>query len=197
MSGEAMSRPPAEPVLKVDSREELVYLLVGRDAVQIYKPVVMAGLATAITGLVLYQTVMPQGFTGWLVLLAAFMVTPFLAGPGAGCVRENTRRPSRYRLDEVIHTPVRLSIMSALAAADRVDFRFLRELVEVSDSLLSKHMTLLEDAGYVTVIKGYQGKRPRTWFTLTSTGRTAFDAYLAALHEIVGIGVSQPTPPVS
>ena len=102
----------------------------------------------------------------------------------------------RYRLDEVIHAPVRLSIMSALAAADRADFRFLRELVEVSDWLLSKHMTLLEDAGYVEVIKGYQGKRPRTWFTLTDTGRAAFDAYLAALHEIVGTGASQP-PPVS
>lgn len=98
----------------------------------------------------------------------------------------------RYRLDEVIHAPVRLSIMSALAAADRVDFRFLRELVEVSDSLLSKHMTVLEDAGYVEVIKGYQGKRPRTWFTLTNTGRAAFDAYLAALREIVGTGASQP-----
>ena len=102
----------------------------------------------------------------------------------------------RYRLDEVIHAPVRLSIMSALAAADRADFRFLRELVEVSDSLLSKHMSLLEDAGYVEVIKGYQGNRPRTWFTLTETGRAAFDAYLAALHEIVGTGPSQP-PPVS
>jgi DNA-binding transcriptional ArsR family regulator len=101
----------------------------------------------------------------------------------------------RYRLDEVIHAPVRLSIMSALAAADRVDFRFLRELVEVSDSLLSKHMTLLEDARYVEVIKGYQGKRPRTWFSLTDTGRAAFDAYLAALHEIVGTRASQPPPP--
>lgn len=103
----------------------------------------------------------------------------------------------RYRLDEVIHAPVRLSIMSALAAADRVDFRFLRELVEVSDSLLSKHMSLLEDAGYVEVIKGYQGKRPRTWFTLTDAGRAAFDAYLAALREIVGTGAGQPPPPGS
>jgi DNA-binding transcriptional ArsR family regulator len=102
----------------------------------------------------------------------------------------------RYRLDDAIHAPVRLSIMSALAAADRVDFRFLRELVEVSDSLLSKHMTLLEDAGYVEVTKGYHGKRPRTWFTLTGNGRAAFDAYLAALHEIVGTAASQP-PPVS
>lgn len=96
----------------------------------------------------------------------------------------------RYRLDEMIHAPVRLSIMSALAAADRIDFRYLRELVEVSDSLLSKHMTLLEDARYVAVTKGYQGKRPRTWYALTDTGRAAFDAYLDALHEITGTGAT-------
>jgi len=58
-------------------------LVVGRDAGPINKPVVAAGLAASIAGLVLYQTVMPQGFTGWLVLLAAFMVTPFLAGAWA------------------------------------------------------------------------------------------------------------------
>ena len=54
--------------------------VIGRDAARINKPVVVAGLATAVAGLVLYQTVMPPGFTGWLVLLAAFMVAPFLAG---------------------------------------------------------------------------------------------------------------------
>lgn len=54
--------------------------VVGLDARRINRPVVLAALATAIAGLVLYQTVMPQGFTGWLVLLAAFMVTPYLAG---------------------------------------------------------------------------------------------------------------------
>lgn len=98
----------------------------------------------------------------------------------------------RYRLDELIHAPVRLSVMAALAAADRVDFRYLRELVDVSDSLLSKHMTILEDAGYVEITKGYQGKRPRTWFTLTEAGRAAFNAYRAALAEIVGTGAAQP-----
>jgi hypothetical protein len=55
-------------------------LVVGRDAARINKPVVAAALATSTAGLVLYQTVMPQGFTGWLILLAAIMVTPFLAG---------------------------------------------------------------------------------------------------------------------
>ena len=108
----------------------------------------------------------------------------------------NTGNHPRHRLDELIHAPVRLSIISALAAADRADFRFLRVMVEVSDSLLSKHMTLLEDAGYVKVIKGYHGKRPRTWLTLTDTGRTAFDAYLATLQEIVGTTARQPPPHV-
>ncbi len=47
--------------------------------------------------------------------------------------------------------------------------------LEVSDSLLSKHMSHLEEAGYVQVIKGYHGKRPRTWYSLSGTGRQAFD----------------------
>ena len=92
----------------------------------------------------------------------------------------------RVRLDEVIHAPVRLSVMAAVASADRVEFRYLRDLLGVSDSLLSKHMTQLEDAGYIKVIKGYQGKRPRTWLALTPGGRAAFDDYRAALREIVG-----------
>lgn len=54
--------------------------VVGRDAARVNRPVVGAALAAAIAGLVLYQTVMPHGFTGWLVLLAALMVAPFLAG---------------------------------------------------------------------------------------------------------------------
>jgi hypothetical protein len=54
--------------------------VVGRDAARINRPAVGAGLVVVIAGLVLYQTVLPQGFTGWLVLLAAFMVAPFLAG---------------------------------------------------------------------------------------------------------------------
>lgn len=76
--------------------------------------------------------------------------------------------------------------MAALASAERIDFQYLRDLLQVSDSLLSKHMSQLEDAGYVKVIKGYHGKRPRTWFSLTETGRAAFDQYRAALREIIG-----------
>jgi DNA-binding PadR family transcriptional regulator len=58
-------------------------------------------------------------------------------------------------------------------------------------------MTLLEHAGYVEVIKGYQGERPRTWYALTGAGRAAFGAYLAALDEMVGTAAGQPPPPGS
>ena len=60
----------------------------------------------------------------------------------------------RHQLDEVIHVPVRLSIMAALAAAGQVDFRFLRDRLEVNDSRLSKHLSVLEGAGYLQMQKG-------------------------------------------
>ncbi|MFP3914021.1 MAG: winged helix-turn-helix domain-containing protein [Actinomycetota bacterium] len=93
-------------------------------------------------------------------------------------------RHPRHQLDELIHTPVRLSMMAALAEADSVDFRHMRDLVEVSDSLLSKHISTLEEAGYVHVKKGYAGKRPRTWLSLTDKGRRAYEDYIAVLAAI-------------
>lgn len=92
----------------------------------------------------------------------------------------------RERLDELIHQPVRFSIMAALAAADELEFSFVRGLVNISDSQLSKQATLLEGPGYVHIRKGYVGKRPRTWLSLTDAGRTAFDCHLETLREIAG-----------
>ncbi|MCT9932907.1 transcriptional regulator [Planotetraspora sp. A-T 1434] len=90
----------------------------------------------------------------------------------------------RHELDEVIHAPVRLSIMAALAAAEKADFRFLRDTIEVSDSLLSKHILTLEEAGYIRVEKTFVGKRARTWLSLTDRGRDAFTAYTDVLRRI-------------
>lgn len=101
----------------------------------------------------------------------------------------------RTRIDDLIHSPVRLSVMSALRAADQVHFALLRDTLEVSDSLLSKHVAALEDAGYVEVRKGYAGRRPRTWYSLTDRGRHAFDEYVATLREIVGVSESTTARP--
>jgi DNA-binding MarR family transcriptional regulator len=92
----------------------------------------------------------------------------------------------RHRLNETIHAPVRFSIVAALAGADQVEFSFVRDTVEVSDSVLSKQVATLESAGVVRVKKGYVGKRPRTWLSLTAFGRRAFQEHRAALREIAG-----------
>ena len=94
------------------------------------------------------------------------------------------RRHARHRLDELIHAPVRLSIVAALAQVDEAEFAHVRDTVEVSDSVLSKQATQLEAAGYVKIRKGYVGKRPRTWLSLTPAGRTAYTGHLEALRAI-------------
>jgi DNA-binding MarR family transcriptional regulator len=84
-------------------------------------------------------------------------------------------------------------MVALLAAASKVKFSFVRDQVEVTDSILSKQVSALEQAGYVKVDKGYVGKRPRTWLSLTKQGRRTFERHLAALREIAqsdGVGVS-------
>ncbi|WP_309234129.1 transcriptional regulator [Dietzia sp. SYD-A1] len=93
---------------------------------------------------------------------------------------------ARHRLDEVIHAPVRFSIVAALAGVDDAEFATIRDAVEVSDSTLSKQVAVLEKAGYVKVRKGYVGKRPRTWLALSREGRRAYGSHLEALRAIAG-----------
>ncbi|WP_104082589.1 transcriptional regulator [Cryobacterium sp. Y11] len=92
----------------------------------------------------------------------------------------------RHRLDDHLQNPVRFSIMAALARAGTLGFREVRDAIEVTDSALSKQVTLLETAHYVSVGKAFVGKMPRTSLTLTRQGRTAWKSHLAALTEIAG-----------
>jgi DNA-binding MarR family transcriptional regulator len=98
----------------------------------------------------------------------------------------STSGHARHQLDEVIHAPVRFSIVAALATTDEAEFGAVRDAIEVSDSVLSKQVSTLEAAGYVKVRKGYVGKRPRTWLKLTRAGRAAYERHLAALRAIAG-----------
>jgi DNA-binding transcriptional ArsR family regulator len=94
-------------------------------------------------------------------------------------------------IDPVIHAPVRLQIVSLLAAAVEAEFSFVRDNVQVSDSVLSKNAAALEAAGYVEIRKGHVGKRPRTWLKLTGQGRAAFSEYVQTLRDIVGSPLTQ------
>lgn len=93
---------------------------------------------------------------------------------------------ARHRLDEMIHSPVRFSIVAALASVDEAEFQVVRDQVEISDSVLSKQANALWGAGYLKIRKGYVGKYPRTWLSLTKLGRKAYAAHLEALRAIAG-----------
>ena len=87
-------------------------------------------------------------------------------------------------LDEFVHTPARLSVLSLLAPAEWVLFSFLRDTIDTSDSALSKQLSALEDAGYIESHKDRAARR-RTSVRLTDEGRAAFDTYLANLESLV------------
>ena len=89
-------------------------------------------------------------------------------------------------LDPVIHAPLRLQVCAMLAAAQTVDFATVREMLDVSESVLSKHVKVLEEAGYVSVRKAASDGRQRTWLALSPAGRKAFAAHAAALRSLVG-----------
>ncbi len=89
--------------------------------------------------------------------------------------------------DAVIHPPPRLQICGLLAVVDTMEFATVRERVGVSDSVLSKHVKQLEEAGYVQVSKATVASRQRTSLSLTRDGRRAFDAHVAELRRITGL----------
>ena len=87
----------------------------------------------------------------------------------------------------VIHPSPRLQICGLLAAVDTMEFATVRDQVDVSDSVLSKHVKQLEEAGYVRVSKATVASRQRTSLSLTRDGRRAFDAHVAELRRIAGL----------
>jgi DNA-binding MarR family transcriptional regulator len=95
------------------------------------------------------------------------------------------------RFDEIIHPSTRLSIVALLASADWVDFSFVRDKLELSDSALSKQFATLEDAGYLTVERAVTKGRRRVRVRLTATGRRAFEGHVAALRAVVATAESQ------
>ena len=91
------------------------------------------------------------------------------------------------RFDAVIHAPVRLQICAILSATDEAEFALVRSQTEVSESVLSKHIKQLEEAGYVRVRKGIRESRQRTWLSLTKAGKGAFAGHVAELTRMAGL----------
>ncbi|MBQ4847380.1 transcriptional regulator [Pseudoalteromonas sp. MMG005] len=94
---------------------------------------------------------------------------------------------SRIEFDTVIHAPKRLQICALLANVNEMEFQPLKTQLEVSDSVLSKQLKVLEESDYIRISKqraetGYK----RTWVSLTVLGRSAYQGHKAALHALIG-----------
>ena len=88
------------------------------------------------------------------------------------------------RLDDTVHQRHRLGVLTITAEA-RADFGYLRDALGLTAGNLSRHLTVLEEAGLIQVEKGYEGRRPRTWVRITGAGRAALAAEVAVLDELV------------
>ena len=91
-------------------------------------------------------------------------------------------------LDPIIHAPIRLQICAFLSPLEMAEFQILRDHLRVSDSALSKHLSKLDEAGYIKQHKHKVGQRQRTSLSLTKKGRHAFKAHIKTLEEIISIG---------
>jgi DNA-binding MarR family transcriptional regulator len=98
-------------------------------------------------------------------------------------------------LDDVVHQRHRLGILTITAEANRAEFGYLRDALSLTAGNLSKHLSVLEDAGLVQVEKGYKGRRPRTWVRITGRGRSALAAELDVLAGLVRLRSALARPP--
>jgi DNA-binding MarR family transcriptional regulator len=105
---------------------------------------------------------------------------------------ESVPHPTQ-RLNDTVHHRTRLGIMAVLREVDRAEFGYLRDTLELTDGNLSRHIRTLEQAGYVEIHKGYHGRRPRTWLSLTPQGTQALAEELAALKALVA-RLDSPSP---
>jgi DNA-binding MarR family transcriptional regulator len=89
------------------------------------------------------------------------------------------------QFDTVIHAPGRLQICAILSRVDEAEFATVRDMIAVSDSVMSKHLKQLEEAGYVVLRKATEAGRQRTWIAMTPTGYKAFAAHVHTLNQLV------------
>lgn len=98
---------------------------------------------------------------------------------------ENAGGHGAEALDKVIHERMRLGIVSALAANEKLSFTELKNLLNTTDGNISVHARKLEDAGYVTCEKSFKGRTPLTEYSITTEGRAALGRYLDHMEALI------------
>ncbi len=100
-------------------------------------------------------------------------------------VSSSTEAHPSTLLNEVVHQRARLGILALLAESGRADFPYIRTALQLTDGNLGRHLEVLAREGLVTITKGYEGRRPRTWAEVTEVGESALAAEVAAMKTIV------------
>lgn len=90
------------------------------------------------------------------------------------------------QLNKEFESRVRLGIMSVLMVNDWVDFSEMKNLLEITDGNMASHSNALEKADYIEVKKEFVGKKPKTSYRVTQSGRIAFTEHLDALEKLIG-----------
>jgi DNA-binding HxlR family transcriptional regulator len=103
--------------------------------------------------------------------------------PALGVVQPSGTIPD---LDRLIHERIRLGIVSALAANSSLTFNDLKRLLKTTDGNLSVHARKLEEAKYIDCVKSFEGRMPKTEYSLTATGRKALNKYLDHMEALIG-----------
>ena len=106
------------------------------------------------------------------------------ASPGPGSAEPAGAHPTAG-LSETVHQRHRLGILTITSRARQADFGYLRQALGLTSGNLSTHLTVLEGAGLIRVEKGYEGRRPRTWVSITRQGRAALADEMEALTRLV------------
>jgi len=94
------------------------------------------------------------------------------------------------KLDPLLHSELRLAVMSILTGVDEADFTYLKEQTGATSGNLSVQIDKLAEAGYIAVEKGFRGKMPRTTCRITPSGTEAFRTYVKALKKYLNVGKS-------
>jgi DNA-binding MarR family transcriptional regulator len=97
----------------------------------------------------------------------------------------NANLSSLAEVDRLIHEPARLAVIALLSVVESADFIFLMNQTGLTWGNLSAHMSKLEEAGYLEVVKSFKGKRPNTMLRLTQAGRTAFQTYRQQMKRVL------------
>jgi len=129
----------------------------------------------------------PSDPWGMGLFIGAFAAKRIIPRHILNCRRTAGRNAMYKPLDPLLHSELRLAVMSILLGVENADFVFLREQTEATAGNLSMQLDKLAQTGYIAVEKSFRGKKPRTVCRMTDAGREAFAAYVAALESYIKI----------